>query len=242
MIRFRLLAGCILLVSVVLGPTASATLVSESFQGIITSQSGDVDALFGTSGGIIGSTVETTVSFDTAAFGVPGPGSNGFGHFWDSTDGSLPNGVVRMTQTINGVTLIYDGTYYDNTLVTYGCPGGTPCGPWAYNTWTQNYSAVSETSTPYGIDAAQINLGMLDDSAAMTNPSLDPGGPFDFGAAEIGSNGANWVTATLAAEWDYQIMVPEPAMLGPLVVGAAVLSKRLRRAGAHSAETGPRKE
>lgn len=214
---------------VIAAPGARATLVTESFQGVVAAASGDVNTVFGTTNGIIGRAVGITVSYDMAQFGVPGPGSNTIGHFWDSTDGSLPNGAVRMTQTINGVTLTYDGVYYDTVLVAYGCPGTTSCGPWDYSNWNQIYGAAAETQTPYGINAAQINLGAYDSALMMTNPALDPAGPFDFAETQVQSDGANWFTPTGDAQWTFQIDLPEPAGLAPVLLGAALLSQRLRR-------------
>jgi hypothetical protein len=220
--------AAVLLAAVMVAPAARATVVTEALQGIVTGQTGDVDALFGTTGGIIGRRIAVTIRYDTGVFGALPSGSNAFGHFWDSTDGSLPNGAVRMTQTINGVTLTYDGRYFASVLVAYGCSGAVACGPWPYSLWTQTYGVVAETATQSGVSAAQINLGALDSSVTVTNPALDPAGPFDLAAAQVGSNGANWVTPTLAAGWSYDIAVPEPPAIGVLTLGAALLPPRLK--------------
>ena len=216
---------------------AGATVVNGTFAGVVTTQSGDADALFGTTGGIAGQPVLGSFSYDTGHFNAPAPGSNGFGRAWDSTDGSMDPATVQINMTINGVLLQYTGLYYNDLIVVHGCPGTPGCGPWPYNDWRQLFSIVSENNVPQGANAAQINLGMLDNSADLTNAALDPAGPFNLQAAQIESNAANWWLPGQAdpVTWNFHISsisVPEPAGAGLLAAALLGLAAaRRRRAG-----------
>ena len=224
------------------GPVApaGATVVNGTFAGTVTSQTGDTDTLFGTTGGIVGLPVLGFFSYDTDRFHAPAPGSNGFGRAWDSTDGSMDAATVQINLTINGVLLQYTGLYYNDLIVVHGCSGTPGCGPWPYNDWKQLFSLVSENNVPQGANAAQINLGRLDNSADLTNAALDPAGPFNLQAAQIESNGANWWLPgqTDATTWNFSISsisVPEPAgagLLATALFGIAAARRRRRAATA----------
>ena len=214
---------------------ASATEVSWSFAGTIIDQSGDVAGLVGLSGSVIGAPISGSFGYDTGVFGSPSAVSNSVGHVWDSTDGSLPNGVLRISETINGVTFGFDGLYYNGMVLAYGSSGG---GAWPYSDWTQAIEVVSEHRTPYGIDAAEINVGRLDEAVALVDPALDPAGPFDLGALQIDVNTTNWFTAAGLASWSFAIDRVEPiaapggsALLGVGVAGLATMRRRGWRAG-----------
>jgi len=218
-------------VAVVLGAMpAAATEVSWSFAGTITAQIGDVAGLVGLSGSVVGAPISGSVGYDTAVFGPPNTVSNSVGHAWDSTDGSLPNGVLRISETINGVTFGFDGTYYNGVLLAYGSSGG---GGWPYSDWTQAVEVVSEHQTPYGVDAAEINVGRFDETVALVDPALDPAGPLNLAARQIEVNTTDWFTEAGRASWTFVIdraePIPAPAGSALLGVGVAGLVAMRRR-------------
>lgn len=210
--------------------TAWANPVSLSFSGIVTQRNGDFDAMFGVAPG---SPVAITGSFtyDPAGFAIPGgtpcgnPGDHCLG--WDTTDGSLNAGALRAVETINGISMTFDGTYYGGVLLATG-PGE---GGWPYGYWLQAFELLSETSTPYGygVNAAELNLGSLSDAPALVNPALDPGAPLDLRAVSIQANASYWSTATLEANWMFDILaVPEPATGMLLLAGILAIPRRRR--------------
>lgn len=230
-VRSHLVACCFALSFCGATAPASATLVSVDFGGVITGQSGDADALFGTSGGIVGHSIIGSFSYDTNGLNAPYTGSNGHGHGWDTTDGSMAASTVLINMTINGVQLQYTGGYFGDLTIAYGCPGTSDCGPWAYGNVSglrQLFTLVSENDVPTGANAAQFNLGMFDNSANLTNAALDPAGPFNLQVAQFQSNGANWWLPDHAAAvtWNFRIdtvSVPEPSSLAILVLCLAGL-------------------
>ena len=145
-----------------------ATVVNGSFAGTVTSASGDFNGLFGTSGSPVGEAITGTFSYDTANFGAPSTQSAANSALWTSFDGSMAPGTMSISETINGVTLSWNGTYYNGMLLAYSTTGGN----WAYNYLHQAFEIIAEQVTPYGTNAAQMNLGTLDNSVSIVNPAL----------------------------------------------------------------------
>jgi hypothetical protein len=203
---------------------ARAGVVSVSYTAVVTTQSGDIQDLFGMAS-IIGDTISGTYSYDTAAFGASRDCGAGCAA-WDSTGGAVPNGTISMSQTIAGVTLTVNGMYYNGLLLGNAA---TP-GDWQYNGdgWIQTFQILSEQTTPYAtVDAIEINLGRLDDAATLVDPGLMPGGQVNLGAASVQSNGTDWATAAGAASWGFavdQTDVPEPGSLMVLATGLVGLA------------------
>lgn len=211
---------------------AEASLVVIPFTGVITGANTDASTLAGVSGSLLGYAISGTISYDSSAMGTPGPQSTANYNYWDTTDGSLAADVMHVSETINGNTFSFSGTYY-GALLLANAPGAYP-----YGTASQALEAVSEDSTPYGVNAAEFDFVSNDPSSDLMNPSLNPAGPFDTSVA-LESNfyfGAFWNTPTLSAQWQFQTTeVPEPPAIGLLAAGLATLAvtrRRLRGVGA----------
>jgi len=206
-----------------------ATVVNGSFAGTVTSASGDFNGLFGTSGSAIGTAISGTFSYDTANFGPPSTQSAANSALWTSFDGSMARSALTITETINGVTLSWNGNYYNDMLLAYSSTGGN----WAYNYLHQAFEIIAAQSTPYGTstDAAQLNLGTLDNTVSIVNAALDPAGPFNLQALQFSNAGSNWNTPTSNVEWNFQVDTvdtPEPATLGLFAVGLVALGAARR--------------
>ena len=211
---------------------ASASEVSWTFSGVITGESGDVGNLVNVAGSVVGLSITGSVSYDTGVFGTPNTFGTSVVAAWDSTGGTLPNGTLTITETINGVTFGFSGAYYNGLLLAYGSPGS---GDWPYSDWTQAYEVLSETSTPWGVDAAEINLGRPDETVALVDPSLSASAPPNLAAIQDQVAGTDWFTAAGPASWGFDITeaqeVPEPGALGLLGVGVAGLGAARRGRG-----------
>ncbi len=228
--RGRILVVPLLLSLVSVAP-AHATVVTGNFAGTVTSASGDFNGLFGTVGAAEGTAITGTFRYDTAVFGAPSASCTGGCAYWGSTDASIPSGTLTMTQTINGVTLSWDGLYYSGVLLGYSTSGGN----WPYNYLHQAFELLSEQSTPLGngTNTAQINLGTLDNTVSIVNPALDPAGPFNLQAAQFGLNASSWNTPTSLVQWGFQIGTvdaPEPSSMALLAIGLLGLHAAYRRA------------
>ncbi len=196
--------------------TAQASVVSGSFVGRVVNANADAATLFHLSGSADGATLTGSFSYDTANFSAPSLTCQINCRAWGSTDGSMLNGTVTIAETVNGVTLIWSGVYYSGLLLANSPAGGS----WPYAYWTQAFELLSENNTASGANAAQVNFGMLTNSATMVSAALDPTGPFDFSVKQIESNGSNWGTA----QWGFvTIGVPEPEPLTPMALALAGL-------------------
>jgi len=207
-----------------------ATVVNGSFAGTVTSASGDFNGLFGTSGPAAGTAITGTFTYDTANLYAPSPVCTVNCALWDSTSGSMANGALTITETINGITLIWNGVYYNGLLLGYSTNGGS----WPYNYLHQAFELESEQTTPYGtgVNAAQLNIGTLDNTVSIVNPALDPAGPFNLQALQFSLGGSNWNTPTSLVQWNFSVNTidaPEPATLGLFTVGLAALGAARRR-------------
>lgn len=136
-------------------------------------------ALFGVSN-INGQTITGSFSYDTPLLNAPSPISNQYGNLWNTSDGSMQQYAVALSLTINGVQLGYLGGYFEALTVAYGCPASTNCGNWNLSSVAQSFQVLAETNTPTGVDAADFILFRTDNSANLTNPALNPLGPFNF--------------------------------------------------------------
>ena len=208
----------------------SAAVVNGSFGGTVTDASGDFNGLFGTSGPAAGTAITGTFSYDTANLNAPSPTCTVNCAAWGSTDGSMANGALTIAETINGITLTWNGTYYNGLLLGYSSSGGS----WPYNYLHQAFEIVSEQSTPFGngTNATQLNIGTLDNSASIVNPALNPAGPFNLQALQFSNAGSSWNTPTSLVQWSFQVNTidaPEPATLGLFAVGLAALGVARRR-------------
>jgi hypothetical protein len=207
-----------------------ATVVNGSFGGTVIDASGDFNGLFGTSGSAIGTAITGTFSYDTVNFNAPSPYCSVNCAAWGSTDGSMAPSALTITETINGITLTWNGAYYNGLVLGYSTSGGS----WPYNYLHQAFEMISEQSTPYGIgtNAAQLNIGTLDNTASIVNPALDPAGPFNLQALQFSNAGSNWNTQASNVQWSFQvdtIDAPEPTTLGLFAVGLAALCAARRR-------------
>ncbi len=209
-----------------------ATVVNGSFGGTVTYASGDFNGLFGTSGSAIGTAITGTFRYDTANLNAPSPTCPVDCAAWGSTDGSMAPGALTITETINGITLSWNGAYYNGLLLAYSSSGGG----WPYNYLHQAFEIVSEQSTSFGngTNATQLNIGTLDNTASIVNPALDPAGPFNLQALQFSNAGSSWNTPTSTVQWNFQvdtIDAPEPATFGSFAVGLAALGALRRRRG-----------
>ncbi|MEI7713169.1 MAG: hypothetical protein WCI94_17160, partial [Rhodospirillales bacterium] len=233
---FTLFAVSVLLSLLSIAPTY-AIVVTGTYAGTVTGATGDFNGLFGTTGAAAGNAITGTFRYDTAFFNAPSATCTGGCAAWGSTDGSMAGGVLIMTQTINGVTLSWNGVYYNGVTLGYSTSGG----PWPYNYLHQAFELVSEETTPLGngTNTVQINLGTLDNTVSIVNPSLDPAGPFNLQAAQFGVNASSWNTSTSLVQWDFQIGTidaPEPDSVALLAMGAILLHTARRRAGRPDAD------
>jgi hypothetical protein len=227
MITLRNIKWIALPVLLIAASPGYASLVSVAFTGQVTAGSGDIADVFGVSS-IQGDAITGSFTYDTGVFGPAqtlgcGPGCA----FWDTTSGSLPQGTIQVSETINGVTVTTSGLYYSG--LTLG--NGNPPGSWPYGAnssgWVQTFQLWSEQVAPNdaGIDATEINLGTFDPSSDLVNSSLNPGGPFDLAAATVQVDGTGWYSPSgELSQWDFditsaQVSVPEPASTGLLVAG-----------------------
>lgn len=218
--------------SILASAPVNATVVTGSFAGTVTGGSGDFNGLFGTTGSIAGTAITGTFRYDTANFFTPSPTCTVECAAWDSTDGSMAPGTITMTETINGVTLSWNGVYYNDLLLAYSTTGGS----WQYGYLHQAFEIVAEQSTAFGTttNAAQLNLGTFDNSVSIVNSALDPNGPFNLQAFQFVNAGSNWNTPTSNVQWSFSVdtvSAPEPATLVLFAVGiAGVAVARRRRA------------
>jgi|GEM_PF-4447049 hypothetical protein len=229
-------AAALALAAALLVPAAAqAVPVLISYSGTIRQANADTATLFGLApGSVIGTPVSGRITYDTSAFRTPpsptsGPGYDG----WNSTDGSLAQGAIVVTQTINGITLTYDGIYYNDLLAA------TSTGLYAYGFYGQKLGIVSESNSPSGVNVAQFNFVSDDPASGLMNPARNPAGPFNLYAA-LQSDfffQAGWNTPDLNASWVLTIpdaSIPEPAsgllllpaMLALLACGRGALASQ----------------
>jgi PEP-CTERM motif len=226
----KLLLVAATLAVVLCSAPVGATVVNGSFSGTVTVAIGDFNGLFGTSGSAAGTVITGTFSYDTDNFYTPSPVCTVNCALWDSTSGSMANGALTITETINGITLTWDGVYYNGALVAYSSTGGS----WPYGYLHQAFEVLSEDATPYGDGAntAALTIGTLDNTASIENPGLDPAGPFNLQALQFGLGGSYWNTPTSLVSWNFNIDTidtPEPATLGLFAVSLAALGVARRR-------------
>lgn len=229
--RIYTVSAALLAAAALYAAPAAAAPVSIAFSGYVTGATGDFNGLFGVAGSPAGTALSGAIVYDPASFNAPSATCTVNCRAWDSTDGSMPNGTVHVSQTINGVTKSWNGVYFSDLLLAYSTTGGT----WQYNNLHQAFELVSETSTPLGngTNVVQFNLGTLDNSVSIVNPALDPNGPFTLSNAQFQTNNASWNTATSTVQWDFTLTTidaPEPGAWGVMCIGLVGLAAgRYRR-------------
>lgn len=215
-------AALALAAALLVTPAAQAAPVVITYAGTIRQANADTATLFGLApGAVIGTPVSGRIAYDTSAFRAPSPTSGPGYDGWGSTDGSLAQSAITVTQTVNGITLTYDGFYYNGLLAA------TSMGLYPYGFYGQALEIVSETDTHWGTNAAQFNFVSDDPASGLMNPARNPAGPFNLNAA-LQSNfffGFSWNTPDLQAQWILTIPtagIPEPA--GGLLLLPALLA------------------
>ena len=210
-------------------PTGRAPAGGATFSGECKRERDDPEiALFGLTGPAAGTPISGRITYDTDAFSAVPAIDTATTRAWSSTTGTVANGAIRIVETINGVTVVFDGSYYSGFIVARG-PG-----PYPYGTAAQALEIVSETSPAAGTSAAQLNFVSSNPSARIASPDLSPGGPFDLSAIEHSPSyfGSNWATPTLAAIWNFDVTAasaPEPTSLAIMLAPCLALLVRRRR-------------
>jgi hypothetical protein len=210
----KILATIVAIAATLAFAPAGATVVTGSFSGVVTAASDDADPLFNSSGSIVGDTITGTYTYDTAVFGSPLYTCSGACAEYDSTDGSIPVfGNVLMTETINGVTLDYFGTYFENVFLAVGSnPTWAPPDEQLFSVWSED-----NDNPESGTNVAEINIAASDLSPLLVDPALDPADPLTGAAPGAVSYGVGfWTTPSSDSNWQFQITsanaeVPEPA-------------------------------
>lgn len=209
---------------------ANAIIVSGDFTGLVyDDHDGTADALFGLAPGtLIGQPIDGTFSYDTTQLGVAYSGTGET--LWGGTAGSF-----HVTETINGVTVAFNGGYYDALDIQNGGPGvgGRPAA-----------QAFQLNSYDAGPGNSSISTSVLTVLTAHQNPGFigDPGNPaVAFSLSDIANTtgsdfGLGQGSWTSGQEWSFYIddisaAVPEPTSLALFAFGAGGISVFGKRRG-----------
>lgn len=229
---------------------ARAVIVHGSFTGVI-SQASDTDGLFGISPqALMGTQMSGTFSYNVAllppAVTVVFPVS----YSWYGAYQAPP--TIAMSEIVNGVTVHFDGSYFEDMFTTHSAPPIIGQGDGEVPSF-QEFGIETCNISPFSFTCGTISVGAADNSVHIIGDPSNPVVSFSRNnipqgyAVGGGSVASGACPGPLCPEWAFDVTsiavgVPEPGNFWLLASGVAMLGIREARRVRRRAATVPTRQ